>query len=419
VRCNTGAMADTSDLRAAVALGGRGVAATTMMLRDVHLAIARRAFGATGPAGRPARLLHDGISQVVYAAVGGGARVAATATGVAVAARAATDPAYRPLSQRSRGNVAISALNGAWGDLLARTRNPLALGMTVRVHGRDVAIRRDELAQAFPRAGGDVAVFVHGLCESDASWRLGGQRHYDDSHSTHGSRLEADTGLTPVYLRYNTGLHISDNGAHLDVLLAALVEQWPAPVTRLTMVGHSMGGLVIRSACCLDQDGARRWTPLVSRIVYLGSPHLGAPLEVGAARAARALQRLPETRPIARALATRSVGIKDLRFGDVVADDWAILDDLDADRAEPPACAPLLPSADHFYVGATLTRRHDTVAARIIGDALVPFHSASGEGQVRRLGLQVDRGRHLAGLHHFDLLNHPRVYAVLREWLAD
>src|SRR3954454_14368562 len=95
-------MADTSDLRAAVALGGRGVAATTSLLRDVHLAIARRAFSATGAAGRPARLMHDGISQVVYAAVGGGARVAATATGVAAgggvpqAARAPPPPPPAP-----------------------------------------------------------------------------------------------------------------------------------------------------------------------------------------------------------------------------------------------------------------------------------------------------------------------------------
>src|SRR3954451_24646914 len=145
-------MADASDLRAAVALGGRGVAATTTMLRDVHLAIARRAFGATGQAGRPARLLHEGISQVVYAAVGGGARVAATATGVAVAARAATDPAYRPLAQRPRGNVAISALNGAWGDLLSRTKNPLALQLTVRVNGADVPAEAAALAHAFPEA---------------------------------------------------------------------------------------------------------------------------------------------------------------------------------------------------------------------------------------------------------------------------
>jgi len=230
--CKTEAVADTTDLRAAVALGGRGVVATTSMIRDVHLAIARRAFGLTGAPARPAQLLHDGISKVVYGAVGGGARVAATATGVAVAARAAADPAYRPLSQRPRGNVAISALNGAWGDLLARTRSPLALGMTIRDGQQDVPVERVALSRHFPDATGDVAVFLHGLCESDVSWRLAAERHYQDRHSTHGSRLRADTGLTPVYLRYNTGLHISENGEHLDRLLADLVAQWPVPITR-------------------------------------------------------------------------------------------------------------------------------------------------------------------------------------------
>jgi len=410
-------MADTADLREAVALGGRGIAATTSMLRDVHLAVARRAFRATGVAGRPAQLVHDGISHVVYAAVGGGARLSATATGLAVSARAATDPSYRPLAQRPRGNVVIGALNGAWGDLLARTHSPLALTMTVRRDDHDVPVDGDSLREAFPDATDDVAVFVHGLCESDASWRIGADKHYADPRSTHGSRLQAVSGLTPVYLRYNTGLHISDNGEHLHRLLSDLVEHWPVPITRLTLVGHSMGGLVIRSACHVDQDHDRQWTPLVKRVVYLGSPHLGAPLEVGAARAARALRRLPETRPVATALASRSVGIKDLRFGDVLADDWATLD-LDDDRPEPQACAPLLAGAEHFYIGATITRRHDTVAARVLGDALVPFHSASGDGVTRRLGLEVDRGRHLAGLHHFDLLNNPRVYAVLEEWLV-
>jgi hypothetical protein len=409
---------DTADLREAVAIGGRGIAGATSTIRDVHVAIARRAFRLGGPPARPAHLLHDGISRTVYAAVAGGARIAATATGIAVAARAAAEPSYRPLSERPRGNAVVGALNGAWGDLLARTRSPLALPMTVRHHHADVPLTAGGLRAAFPAATGDVAVFVHGLCETDASWRLGAARHYGDPQSTHGSRLAADTGLTPVYLRYNTGLHICDNGAHLDDLLAGLVGHWPTPVTRLTLIGHSMGGLVIRSAAHRDGTAAARWTPLVRRVVYLGSPHLGAPLEVGAAAAARALRRLPETEPLGRALASRSVGIKDLRFGDILAADWAPYDDLDGARPEPDRCAPLLDGAEHFYVGATITRRHDTVAAKVLGDALVPFHSAAGEGAVRRLGLQLERGRHLAGLHHFDLLNHPRVYALLRSWLG-
>lgn len=398
---------DSADLRAAAALAGRGVAATTTMIRDLHLSLARRAFTAGGPAAKPAQLLHDAISTTVYTTVSTAARFAGTATGVAAAARAATDPSYRPLAERPKGNVALGALNGAWGDWLDRTRSPLALRMTKRYDDRATA------------PTGDVAVWLHGLCETDAAWRLKAHEHYHDPRSTHGSRLYAECGLTPVYVRYNTGLHISANGRTLDDVLTGLVEEWPVPITRLTLIGHSMGGLVIRAAAARGCEHDARWVDLVKRVVYLGSPHLGAPLEVGAAIATRALRKLPETKPLGDALASRSVGIKDLRYGDVLDADWSELADLDAHRSEPANCAPLLDGAEHYFIGATIGARHDTPVARIVGDALVPFASASGTGPNRTLGLDVDRGRHLAGLHHFDLLNHPRVYAVLREWLAD
>jgi hypothetical protein len=411
-------MASDPELSEAAALSGRGVAAGTALVRDVHVAVARRAFGVAGPAAKPAHLLHDAISRGVYAAVGGAARTASIATGIVIAGRAAADPSFRPLPNRRRGSIAIGALNGAWGDLLGRTGSPLALAMAMRCDDEDVPITPTGLAAAVPDAGPDVAVFVHGLCETDLAWRLKAQQHYGDPHSTHGSRLQVDFGLTPVYLRYNTGLHISENGDHLHQLLSELVRNWPVPLRRLTLIGHSMGGLVIRSACHVAHEQDAAWVPLVKRVVYLGSPHLGAPLEAGAATLARALRRLPETRPVANALDSRSVGIKDLRFGDVLVEDWAALEDLDARRPEPQTLPLLLDGADHYYIGATVTRRHDTVAARVIGDALVPFHSAAGNGKVRQLGLQVDRGRHLPRLHHLDLLNHPRVYAVLRDWLA-
>ena len=402
----TDAVSDTSDLRATVNLAGRGVAAATTMIRDLHLGIAGRAFGISGRPARPAHLLHDAISTSVYAAVGAGARVAAAATGVAVAARAATDPSYRPLAERPRGNVVLGALNGAWGDWLDRTKSPLAFPMTAHYD--------DQRALT-----GDLTVWLHGLCETDGSWRLKAAEHYGDAGSTHGERLRREYGLTPVYVRYNTGLHISANGRSLDALLTELVtETWPVPVTRLTLIGHSMGGLVIRSAAAQGCDNDSPWVPLVKRVVYLGSPHLGAPLEVGAAHATRALRKLPETKAIADALASRSAGIKDLRYGDVLEADWSGVADIDAARREPDNCAPLLDGAEHYFIGATISARHDTPVARVLGDALVPYASASGTGRSRTLGLDVDRGRHLAGLHHFDLLNHPRVYAVLREWLA-
>jgi hypothetical protein len=412
--------ADTRDLRDAARLGGEALAGVAAAIRDTHLAIARRAFTLSGPPARPARAVHDTISTGVYGAVRVAVSAAAGVGGTIVATRSAARPAYRPLADRRRGDVVVGAINGAWGDRLARAGNRLALTMTVRHKGRDVPIRRDDLAAAHPDASGDVAVWLHGLCETDAAWRSGAVKHYGNPTSTHGSRLHEECGLSSVYLRYNTGRHISDSGADLAALLSELVEQWPVPVRRLTLVGHSMGGLVIRSAChAATESGDTSWLRLTKRAVYLGAPHLGAPLEIGAVTATAALRRLPETRALGEALASRSVGIKDLRYGDVLAADWTSIEDPDARRPEPSVCAPLLESADHYFVGVTIGRKHDGLAARAIGDALVLWSSASGTGKRRHLGLQVERGRHLGGLHHFDLLNHPRVYAVLCDWLGD
>jgi pimeloyl-ACP methyl ester carboxylesterase len=410
-----------TDLGGAAAITGRGLAATTGFVRDVHAAFAGRVFTLTGPAATPVRVMHEGISRGVYAAVGGGLRATSYAAGRiagVVASRRSPESAYIPLADRVRGNIVVGALNGAWGDSLDRQRNPLALSMTIRVGGHDVGLDAGSLAAAFPEASDDVVVFLHGLCETELSWWTGARSHYGNKRSSHGYRLEQEIGATPVYLRFNTGRHISDNGEDLAALLEQLVANWPTELNRLTLIGHSLGGLVIRSACALGEEDASPWVERVRRIVYLGAPHLGAPLEVAVARASTAMRRLPEARPIATALASRSVGIKDLRYGDVLAADWSSVEDLDAWRREPEGCAPLLASAEHYYIGATVTREPDHPVARLIGDALVTFSSASGSGRSRTLELDVDRGRHLGGLHHFDLLNHPRVWELLEQWLV-
>jgi pimeloyl-ACP methyl ester carboxylesterase len=413
--------APRTDAQAAAEIAGRGLAATTAAIGEIHAAISKRVFGLTGRPAIPVRLAHDGISKGVYAAVGTSARAASFAAGQVVGAVASgrqRTAEYVRLADRGRSDTVVGALNGAWGDSFDRWRNPLALDMTIRADGRDVELSAAALRDAFPTASGDVVLFVHGLCETERAWWLKAAEHHSDAQSTHGSRLAAITGCTPVYLRYNTGLHISDNGERLAALIDQLVAAWPEPVTRLTLVGHSMGGLVIRAACCDAEQASLSWLELVRRIVYLGSPHLGAPLELAATAAGVALQRLPETRPLATALASRSAGIKDLRYGDIRPSDWADIRDPDAWRAAPPDCMPLLTSAEHFYIGATLTQDRDHFVGRMIGDALVTFPSASGDSPTRQLAFDVDRGRHLGGLHHFDLLNHPRVWDLLEQWLA-
>lgn len=390
----------------------------TARVREVHQGIADRVFTAVGPVGRPVRLWHDAVAAVSYAGVSAGLGLGARWAGRAAAVRASGSD----LDEARRGRVALAVLNGAHGDLVQRAAPGLDVGTTVRVDGRAVPPDPTALRAAFPDATGRIAVFLHGLTESEDSWGYGALKHHGRPDVTYGSLLRADLGLTPVYLRYNTGLHISENGRSLSALLSALVDAWPADVQDLVLIGHSMGGLVARSAlhhASGGTPGAHRWTHLVRDTITLGSPHLGAPLERGVHRLALRLARLPETRPLAQVLALRSVGIKDLRHGSVVEADWTGRD-LDAGEPVAPTRVPLHDGARHFVVLATLSRNPAGAVADLVGDLLVTPRSAVGDtGDHERLAFPADHVLRLGGLHHFDLLDHPEVYAQLRRWLVE
>jgi pimeloyl-ACP methyl ester carboxylesterase len=390
----------------------------TDRIHELHRSIADRAFRAVGPAGRPVQAVYDTVSGLTFS----GVRLALGAGARAVGGAASLRADGVDLDAGRAGRVALAILNGAHGDLLQREAPALSLGMTVRVAGQAVRPDAAALRGAFPDATGRLAVFLHGLTETEDSWGWGAQRHHGDRAVTFGSRLQRDLGLTPVHLRYNTGLHISDNGRALDALLGALVGQWPVPVQDVVLIGHSMGGLVARAA--LHQAGggtadAHGWTHLVRDTITLGSPHLGAPLERGVHRLTARLTRLPETRPLATLLTLRSVGIKDLRRGTLVESDWSGHDP-DAVAPGPHTHVPLHDGARHFVVLATIGRNPEGPLAELLGDLLVPPRSATGDtGDDDRLAFPPDHVHRIGGLHHQDLLGHPLVYARIREWLEE
>ena len=233
--------------------------------------------------------------------------------------------------------------------------------------------------------------------------------------TTYGSRLERDLGYTPVYLRYNTGLHISDNGRRLSELLQQMIAAWPAPVEELILVGHSMGGLVVRSASHSGFQAGHEWVRRVRHVVCLGSPHHGAPLEKAANVFAWMLNRVDVTRPLAAVLNMRSVGIKDLRFGSLLDEHWRGVD-LDALLANRGEDVPLLDGAAHYFVGATVTRDRAHPMGVAIGDLLVREASALGTTS-RRIRFPLENGRHFGAMNHIELLNHPDVYEQIRRWL--
>jgi pimeloyl-ACP methyl ester carboxylesterase len=402
-----------SDIRAVGDLAGEATSVLTSFVRGMHAGIAARVFDSIGRSAEPTRIIHDGLTRAIYTGVDRGLRGAGRAAGL-VAAEIWGDEDHEALQSRSDSvGAALAAVNGIYGDELADHGNPLAGAMVIRRDGRPVAPTTDALAAAYPDATGRVVVFVHGWCLTERSWsRL--PRETGDGRS-YAERLHDELGFSPILLRYNTGLHISVNGRTLAGMLDMLMDHWPVPISELVLVGHSMGGLVARSACHYGANEQHEWADVVTRVVCLGSPHLGADLEKGVNIASWALANLPETQAIAAFLNARSDGVKDLRYGACLDEDWR---DIDPDELLRDRCqeAPFLPHATYHYVSTTVA---PPLLGVLAGDHLVRSKSAAGVGKSRRIPFAAEQGLILTGLNHFDLLNHPRVYAKLRDWLSE
>ena len=397
-------------VRATGKLGGKAFTGVASRVEGVHSAVAKRAFGATGPLGRPAHVLHDAVAGSVYGVLSVVGSVAGAAAGEALALMVPPASAAGVSAGRTPlGNQVLAALNGFLGDRLAAEDDPLAIRMAVRVEGCDVPLDTGRLKAVFPTAGPKLAVLAHGLAETEHSWLATG------TEGGFGLFL-ADLGYTPVFIRYNSGRHVSDNGRELASLLGELVNAWPVAPAELLLLGHSMGGLVIRSAC--HYGAGEDWAKVVRRVVYLGTPHLGAPLARAAGFSGWALSRLPETRPFAPLLNGSSAGVKDLRFGYLIEEEWSGCDP-DACRRNHRVDVPLLASADHVAISATITEDPHSPIGAVVGDLLVQPASAHGKHhRGRHIPFPAEGRHHLGGLTHFDLLRHPAVRSELEVLLT-
>ncbi|HLL24616.1 MAG TPA: alpha/beta fold hydrolase [Kofleriaceae bacterium] len=298
----------------------------------------------------------------------------------------------------SQRDALLAVVNGVLGDYLVASENPLAIEMHLRHAGAPL----DVAALADPRA--KIAVLVHGSCMTEGQWLRAGHDH--------GAALALDLGYTPLYVRYNSGLHISTNGRTLAALLDSLVATWPVAIDELVLIGHSMGGLVAHSACHIG--GA--WREQVRALIMLGSPHHGAVLERGGNWIDRTLELTPYSAPLAALGRIRSAGVTDLRHGNLLDSDWEGHDrfahghDMRAHHALPAGLAC-------YAVAATLSPEP---GPRLRGDGLVSVDSALGKHEVaaRCLAFTDERRAIVYGTGHIDLLGAPAVYEALRRWLS-
>lgn len=422
---------------------GAAISEVTTVVEDMHKAFADPVFSATavrlGRAfGLDEKIDLDNVAEVrsnyglranIYRAVRGGSIL----TGESVAwmlGQLKEDPEAESIHDSKSGATAISALNTAFGDNLKLRGSSLAPEMALKAHGHTVLPSREDLAQTYPHAVSTIVVFVHGLGSTEYVWGAG--------RESFGHQLHDEFGYTPLYVRYNTGANIYQNGADFALLMQLIYDNWPVKIEDIIFVGHSMGGLVIRSACAqvveamevdqqagsgLEDKQGDAWTDHVRQIFYIGSPHRGAPLEKVASQALGQMENFNRSRPIVNLLNKRSAGIKDLRFGTILVDELgeAATDPSSSHRdlAEHRDVMPLPGAEHHLIVGYKLSPSQGK-AAEMLGDVIVPADSASAKSDgVNRSDFEGGHYHAVEGISHIPMMNNPQVYEVIRGQVAE
>jgi len=291
--------------------------------------------------------------------------------------------------------------NGVYGDYLLQTANPLAIEMSLRYRGQrvdphDPAGVFTQYSKKSP--GNKLLVLVHGLCMNDRQWNR-------DGHD-HGAMLADELGYLPLYLRYNSGLRIASNGRAFAELLETLTGNCSSRFEELVIIGHSMGGLVARSALDYGRAADHQWPEYLRKLVFLGTPHHGAPLERGGHVLDQVMELSPYLAPFAKLSRARSAGITDLRRGTISAEDEFV---------------PLPAGVQCYAAAAVRAQKRSLLSDRLIGDGLVPLDSALGRHRDKARVLAIPKNRQWIGyrMGHRDLLNRPEVYKQISRWLAE
>ena len=399
-----------SDAAAIAKLATQATMGVARMAEGVHQSVWRT----LGVAGGKEPGQTGGLTGLIYKAVRG--VTAGVGKGVDLALNKLQplfDAADHAAPETPAREAVLAVLNGVLGDHLAATQNPLATPMTLRWRGRPLDIHAMPTA---PVVTGKILLRIHGLCMNDLQWSSASKD--DGPRSDHGQLLADTLGYTRIYLRYNTGQHTSISGRELSRQLEQLVTQWPQAIYDLSAVVHSMGGLVIRSALVAAEEESLTWPQHLKNIVFLGTPHHGAPLERAGNWVDVILGSTPYSRPFAKLGQLRSAGITDLRYGHVVDADWTGHDRF----RKKPDSRQVLPLPEHvacFTVAATMASQRGTVAERLLGDGLVPLPSALGQHSQAHRTLLFDKDHQLIvyRTNHMALLSSPEVGQQLLTWL--
>jgi pimeloyl-ACP methyl ester carboxylesterase len=352
--------------------------------------------------------LISGVSSLIYSSVRGTTKLVG---------RGITKGLVQLAPERSIGisfeqkEIMLSVLNGIIGDYLDKEQNPLALPMQFKHQGKAIPLQSEAIQELYSKPSGKILLMVHGLCMDDLQWNRNGHNH--------GELLAEKFNLNPVYLRYNSGLHISQNGQQLSALLEELVQNWSVPIEEITILAHSMGGLVTRSAYNYGTLEQKTWTKHLKKIIFLGTPHQGAPLERVGNHVDRLLEAMPYARPFAKLGKMRSAGITDLRLGILVEEDWVNLDRFE-NELKQATVLPLPKTVECYAIAASIKNKIADISIKQLGDGLVPIQSALGQhtNAIQSLEFKPANTSISYQTNHLELLSNLTIYQKLQEYLS-
>lgn len=314
------------------------------------------------------------------------------------------------IKSSDKKEVLLSVLNGVIGDYLEEKENPLKIDMQFRYESKAIQIDSESLKETYPKINGKILLMIHGSCMSDIQW--------NHKNHNHGEALSEELDKTPIYLNYNSGKHISTNGKDLNKNLQKLVKNWPVPVEEIVIIAHSMGGLLTRSALYYADQNNNKWRKHLKRVVFLGTPHHGSHLERIGNYMDLLLESLPYLKPFARLGKIRSAGVTDLRYGNLVDEDWQHSGRFE--RKGDQRKYIQLPNKIEFFAVAATIGKETAGSTRIFGDNLVEVKSALGQHKktAKNLNFKEENTWIVYENNHLELLSNPKILEKLKTWLV-
>ena len=304
-----------------------------------------------------------------------------------------------------------AVLNGVIGDYLKKNENPLMINMQFRHQAKVISLDSKSIEKAYPTINGKILLMVHGSCLNDIQWTR--------KEHNHGMALAKELHKTPIFLHYNSGLHISTNGQEFNELLEELVLHWPVPVEELVIIAHSMGGLVSRSALYYGQQMQKSWTKYLKKIIFLGTPHHGAPMAKAGNFLDVALEAIPYAKPFARLGKIRSAGVTDLKYGNLLDQDWQNNDRFKI-QGDQRQNISLPERVECYSIAGIACKETGSKSSKLLGDKMVGVKSALGQHKNPDKNLHFKKENTWIAYEssHSELLSNPKIYTKIKSWMV-